>query len=106
MRPLARQQGPCSPLAEPLEWTSVMPLSVAIMVVASPAWSLRRIDLQHMIDDLQRIHNHGIVCPAHAITHQLKKPPVDDLPRFELRLLSRTTIRDVDHLFLASLARI
>src|SRR5271156_4571739 len=103
MRSLPRQQRPGAPLAESLEGAAVMPLPIAIVVVASPAWPLRGIDLQHMIDHLESIHDHGIVRPAHAITHQLQKSPVDDLPRFELGLLSGASVRDVDHLFPASL---
>src|ERR1700744_3252169 len=44
MRAVADQQRPWTPFPPPLKRTAVFPLSIPVMVVAVPAWPLRRID--------------------------------------------------------------
>ena len=66
------------------------------MVVPAPAIAERRLDLQAMIDYLQRIDDERIVGAANAVPHQLQKTCVDDLARLEIHSLSGLAVVDVD----------
>src|SRR6266851_3605442 len=49
------------------------------MVVATPARTIGCLDLQHSINDLERVLNNGIVGAANPVTNQFEKPSVNDL---------------------------
>ena len=58
--------------------TAIVPLTVAVVVVAVPARTNGRVDLEDSINDTDRIHHDRIVCASDAVPHELEKPTVDD----------------------------
>ncbi len=78
------EQRPRPALAPAQERTAIVALSVAIVVVASPAgpdWSFH---LQHVIDHLHRIDDERIVGTAHAVADQFQEAAIDHVTRFEI----------------------
>src|SRR5882672_4367753 len=66
---LAGQQRPWTPLSPTGVRSAVFSLAKAVMVVATPAGSIRRVHFEHSIDHAQRILNDWIVRAADAITN-------------------------------------
>src|SRR5258705_11329214 len=83
---LARQQRPRAPDAGSLVGTTVFSLSIAIIVVTTPARSKWRFHFQYVVDHLQRIFDQRIACWPNAVANQFKEACVNNLPGGELHL--------------------
>src|SRR6201996_104273 len=92
MRAFADQQWPWAPFTPPLKRTAVFPLSIPVMVVAVPAWPLRRLDFQYLIDHLQRIDDQRIIRAPDAVPHQFQKAPVHNSTSLKLVTHARPSI--------------
>ena len=66
------------------------------MVVAAPAGAVGRLDLEDVVDDLQRVDDERIVGAADAVAHEFEEAGVDDLARLEVVLLAGGAVGDVD----------
>ena len=106
VRPLSCQERPGTTLSPPQVRASVVPLSIAVMVIASPARPHRSFHLQNVIYYLQRIHHERIVGTPHTIPDQFQKACVDHVARFEIDPLSRSPVVDLDYFFSTVFARI
>src|SRR2546426_9761978 len=78
MAPLSGQQRPGPALPPSLKWPSIGALTVPIMVVAMPAGTKRRLDLQHGVDHAHGIDNERILWIADPIPHEFQETGIDD----------------------------
>ena len=78
MRALAGQQRPDPADADAVERPPVRLFAVAVEIVAPPARALREIDLQHLVDDRDRVENAGIVGGAQAEPHERERVRADE----------------------------
>src|SRR5208282_3414532 len=62
-----------------VEGRSVLVLTVAVASVAVPTRTLRKLNAEQSIDDLDRIQHSGIVRSAQAEAHQSQRIGTDDL---------------------------
>src|SRR6266478_2622700 len=92
MSALPGQQRPRAPDAGSLVGTTILSLSIAIMVVTTPAWSEWCFHFQYGVDHFQRILDQRIAAWPNAVPNQFKKSGVNNLPGGELRLRERRTI--------------
>jgi hypothetical protein len=83
-----------------------VPLSIAIVVIASPAGADWGVYLKHVIDHLQRIDHQRILRAPHSVTDQLQKSAIDYIAGFEVDLFSRAAIVDTHGLSGAAVSRI
>src|SRR5215471_726239 len=81
MTALAGQQRPWSPLSPTGVGCTVFPLPEAVMVVAAPAGSIRRVHFEHCIDHAERILNDRIVRTTNTVANQFEKTGIDNLFR-------------------------
>src|ERR1051325_5402300 len=93
MTTLASQQRPRTSLAPTVITGAIFSLPEAVVVVATPRWTMRRVDLDDGIDNAQRILNDWIVCAANSVSHQFQKTGVDDLFRRKLNARAGRPIR-------------
>ena len=93
---LAHQDRPGSALPEVDERTPIFSLAIPVMVVATPARTVRRFDFEDFVDHLQRFHHQRIVRPPNAIPDQFQEPAIDHLARLKRVLLPRRAVGNVD----------
>src|SRR6267142_557159 len=91
---LAGQQRPWTPLSPTCVRSAVFSLAKAVMVVATAAGSIRRINFKHSIDHAQRILNDRIVRTTDPDTNQFEKTGIDDLFRRKFNTRAGRLIRE------------
>ena len=96
VRALTRQERPGTALTPAQKRSAVVPLSVAVVVVSSPAGTHGSFHLEGVIDDFQRIDNHRIVRSPDPVPHQLQKACIHYITRFEVGLSPGTAVVDAD----------
>src|SRR5271168_5249441 len=97
MAPFPGHNRPGASLSPAEKWSAVMPLPIAVVVISPPARPFGRIDLQRLVDHLQRIDDQRVIRAPYAVAHQLQKSGVHNLARLEYRFLPRPSIRDLQH---------
>src|SRR2546427_13253130 len=78
MAPLSSQQRPGPTLPPSLKWASIGALAVPIMVVAMPAGTKWRLDLQHGVNHAHGIGDERIVWIADPIPHEFQETGSDN----------------------------
>src|SRR5436190_338752 len=91
---LAGQKRPGTPLSPTVVRSAIFSLAKAVMVVATPAGSIRGVHLDYRINYAQGILNDRIVRTANAITNQFEKTGIDDLFRRKFKPRARRLIRE------------
>ena len=95
MAAFAREQRPHPAHSKLREGTAVRLLAVAVVVVAVPGWSGRRVCFNHRIDDLDGGYDRCIVRIPDTIADQLQKATIDNIPRGKITLLAGRMIGDM-----------
>src|ERR1700746_744412 len=75
------QQGPRAPSAPAEKGVAVLSLAIAIMVIAPPAGAMGSFDLQHCVNNADRVVNDGIVRAANAVTNEFEETGINDFSR-------------------------
>src|SRR5215831_3962216 len=91
---LSGQQGPGTALSPTCVRAAVFSLAKAVMVVATPAGSIRRVHFEHRIDYAQRVLYERIMSTANPDTNQFKKTGIDNLLRRKLNPRAGRLIRE------------
>lgn len=73
------EQWPGSSLPPSRKWTAVRAIAIAIMVVAAPARTVRRLDLEHSVYDPQGVFDQRVAWAANTVANQFEEPRVDDV---------------------------
>ncbi len=73
MAALAGQQRPAAALTGAVEGAAVGVFAIAVVVVAVPDRSARRLDLQQRVDRLERVDDVRVVGAAQSVAHQLQE---------------------------------
>src|SRR4029450_3326000 len=93
MSTFARQQRPRPSYSPTLIRLAIVALAITIVVVSAPAWAERRLDLEHSIDDSQRILDEWIVRAANSITNEFEKTRINDCLGRKFILITGALIR-------------
>src|SRR5947199_7969805 len=87
MSTLSRQERPCAARTPSYVRAAIVPLAVAVVVVAAPAGAEWRLHLQHRVHHAERVLDERIPGSADSIANELEEPRVDDLLGGELEAL-------------------
>ena len=93
---LAGEQRPCAALSPAFVGAAVLPLAVAVVVVAPPAGAEGRVALEDGVDDLERVDDERVVGAADAVADKFEEACIDNLAGLEVLLLVRGAVGDMD----------
>src|SRR5690349_11671679 len=96
MTSLACQKRPGTADAPPVVGGPVVALAVSVMVVPTPAWPQRGVDLEHRIDNTQRVFDKRIVRAADSIPNEFQEPRINDFLCRKLNLITGTLVCNHD----------
>ena len=97
MAAFAREDRPATAHAGAIKCRAVIFLTVGIVVVTPPAWPLRQLAADHLVDHLDRVDNHRIMWISNPETDKMKKVATDDVARsVSPRAIGKLNLQRVD----------
>ena len=79
MGAFARQNRPATSFSRPIVGAAIGLLSIAIVIIASPARSLGQVTLEHLINHREGINYQRVFCSPDSQPDKMKKITPDDV---------------------------